>query len=912
VDGSRFRIWRRLVTAALLLMTSGCASLRLPAIDPSGQNILLPTPNFTTLASHPTDPVTGEKQHPLLGHLHNKRPPAFASPPAVPDCNLPSAGPNQITEAPPEIPADPVAPRVLVPGACEDPMSAAENANSGLLGHARTPSNPQAVVTLSPRRQIAAVGSEMVLLGGVCGGDGYYRMREPLEWVLSTGSVGHFVDPGQAFVGRLGLRGRMSGLFAEPLPELVSNNYAVSCTSKKVQVLTRGTVQTNDDIIVESGQAWIGVTSPVEGDTYVTLMAPDLDGWEQRKQTAIIHWVDGQWSLPPSTVIQGIQPHTLTTKVVRRLTSSPVMGWIVRYRILDATATFAEGGMERDVTTDSNGEASIQIVPALAAGGMARVQVQVIHPPRGTAEQLLVGDGTTSVSWTNSQLNVRISGPETVELNQQATYQIEVTNPGSLAAQAITVQSLVPAGFELVGTAPTAQAFGSRLDWVLDQLGPGQRQVFEVTFRAVQSGTIRHCANAKTANGMAVEDCLTTQVTIDALSIEMSGPNPDIPLPVGQEIEYTATIENRGDVRLTDIILSDRFDPGLEHSRGLSPLEWNDFGALEPGQKRQVSLKFRLVQTGRQCHTLEATASGTPPARVSACVTGQEAARASLTVRKTAPNEMTEGESADFYVIVENTGDAELTNLQVIDQYDNEFEPIAADPPDHVAQQGRIIWYVTRLAAGEKRTFQVRCRAVIGNVSSACSEVLVRTADGLEQSDRRCIPVLPAAGGAGRPTGSSSRGAAGPAPGATPLPGTTPDADRLGGTNASPISQDRGELELTIDARGDRWRVGDVIEYLVVIRNNRSVADNDVVLTVELPPQLKLKNYAGSVRAPPGTTNWQLFRLTPIQTLRPGESTQFQVWAEVVRAGQIATRVEVRSFRTPNGILREDVSIAGT
>ena len=402
------------------------------------------------------------------------------------------------------LPADPVAPRVVVPGACQDPAKAAQNANVGCLGHPRTPSNPQAVVVLSPKQQIAQVGSEVILLGGVCGGDGYYRRREPLEWAISEGGVGHFVEPGQSFVGQLGLRGRMSGLFAEPLPELFSNNYAVACASNKVQVLTRGTVATTDDVFVESGQVWIGVTAPREGATYVTLMAPDLDGWEQRRQTAVIHWVDGQWTLPPSAIVRGIQPHVLTTTVNRRLNNNPIGGWIVRYAVLDATATFSNGSTEQEVTTDANGQASVQVLPALPAGGSVRVQVQVIRPARGSEpDRLVIGEGTSTVTWTTAQLNVRVQGPASVKLNEAATYRIEVSNPGSLAASDVLVRAMIPGGFELTSSSPSAQPFGSRLDWPLGQIGPGEQRVLEVSYRAAQSGTARHCVQRSGRGGTA-------------------------------------------------------------------------------------------------------------------------------------------------------------------------------------------------------------------------------------------------------------------------------------------------------------------------------------------------------------------------------------------------------------------------
>lgn len=962
LSSKRPRIWETVLLAIGLLIGSGCASFRLPAIDPSGQNILLPAPNYTTVNSHSLDGVHAGCRS-LLDGLCRRGDPVFQSPPAAPNCELPPQLPNMAAvQSTPLPPADPVAPRVLVPGHCQDPAEAARDANQGLLGQTVSPSNPQAQVTLLPRQQIAQVGSEVIVTGGVCGADGHFRVREPLEWTISQGSVGNFVDAGQAVVGRLGLRGRMGELFAEPLPELLSNNYAVACTSKKPQVLTRGTPATTDDVVVESGQAWIGVTSPVEGATYVTLTAPDLDGWTQRTQTAIVHWVDGEWTLPPSRIVTGLTPQVLTTTIRRRISTSPIAGWVVRYQILDPVAMFEGGTTVQEVTTDAEGNASIQISPAVAAGGAARVQIQVIRPASGSEpDRLLIGEGTTTVTWTTSQLTVALRGPASAELNDNVTYQIDVTNPGTLATTDVLVRSLIPSGMELVASVPRGQPFGSRVDWTLLSLAPGQTQTFEVTYRAVKSGTVQHCVSAQAAGGTAVEDCVTTQIVADALYIEMRGPNPDVPLQVGQEIQYAVRITNRGDQTLPDVLLTDNFDPGLQHEQPTSPVEW-PIGALRPGESRDIGLTFRIVRPGRHCHTLEATATGTPPASTTACIQATEpqtpaptppptTSQGRLEVRKIGPQEMVEGAEADFYVIVENSGDAPLTNLVIVDEYEAPLEPVAVDPPYRNYSPNRIEWTVSQLAPGQSLSFQVLCKANYGNVERACSYATVRAAGLPEANAELCLPVLPRGNGVNRPNldstsrlplvdpagqrlTASGRGLtslvrvpareSSVAPdafprGAAPLPRTDAASERSepnAQTAPAPASSHRDHdpalpLQVTLDARGSRWRVGDVIEFLVVIRNPRQAADRDVVLSVELPPQLTFVKHYGPVNASERSADKRFMRMVPVRTLRSGESLEFTIVAHVAAPGHMSTRAMVQSLAAPAGILCEELVVAG-
>jgi uncharacterized repeat protein (TIGR01451 family) len=953
VDGRGDRWLRRAAwgIAACLLLVAGCSHARLPAIDPSGQSFLLPSPYYTTVNSHHGlfhhGQHHGQKQHPLLDHMRAKHaakmaahqshwghgqkaaaaPPAFVSPTKPPDCQLPSQLPNTTASTaatlPPTPAADPTAPRILVPGPCQDPYRAAEttgqmNKHGGPVG-----SEPGASLSLSPQRQMAPVGSEVILIGGVCDGEGYYRVREPLEWALSQGSVGHFVEPGTAVGGSHGVRGRFAGFFTEPLPELLSNNYAVSCTSKKVQVLTRGTVQTQDDVLVEEGQGWVSVTSPVEGETYVTLMAPDLDGWQQRTRTAVIQWVDGQWTLPPSVVKQGVEPHLLTTTVTRKLAGTPIAGWIVRYQILDPTATFDDGTTARELVTDGEGKASAQVVPTKPEGGTARVQVQVIRPGIGNRpEQLVIGEGTTKVTWSSSKVTILMTGPATAQVRETANYRIEVTNPGTLAATDVLVRSLIPAGFEVVSSNPPGQAFGSRLEWKIPQLAPGQQFPIDVSFRINQSGTARHCASVQSSTSAPEENCVTTTVAGESLFIDMLGPAQDTPLPVGQEIQYQVTIVNRGDRPLNNILLSDRFDPGLEHSGGPSPIE-STIASLGPGQSHQLSLQFRITQPGRLCHTLEASAVGARPARATACVTAEVGAPqpgavtpppygppvpgppaqgpdVNLTVRKTGPQQMVVGQQGDFFIMVENTGTVPLSNVQITDMYDSEFRPVGAEPPVARAEQGQVVWYLTQLAPGERQTFQVRCEALF-DVANACSRVVVRGGDGWERSDQTCLPVLPAPG---QPARTAPPG--GVPPGAAPLPGAVPPA-------TSSIDGPRpltGNLEVQIDDRGERWRVGDQVEYWIVTRNSRTVPDNDVVVTVQLPPQVKMESYTGPVSAGNHSDDWRIIEMAPLQVMRPDETVEFRVLARVVQAGPMTARAIVKSRGTPEGITRQDDSLA--
>ena len=115
------------------------------------------------------------------------------------------------------------------------------------------------------------MGSEVVLVGGLCGDDGYLITSQKIEWNLSQDSVGQFVD----FSDR--------GSYWNASKKL-SADYAITKTSRRSEVVTRGTPSVTDDIVQQKGQCWISLTSASEGTSYVTALAPEGATWPQRRQ----------------------------------------------------------------------------------------------------------------------------------------------------------------------------------------------------------------------------------------------------------------------------------------------------------------------------------------------------------------------------------------------------------------------------------------------------------------------------------------------------------------------------------------------------------------------------------------------------------------------------------------------------
>ena len=143
---------------AILLALTGCAEFRTPRIDPSGEHLFIYDP-----------------------------PPAAAF---CPPGTVPAPAPTGLAVV--ARPPRPLPPSLRTMGTWCPTSAIRPVATPPHL----TPYSDVAV-TLTPFRIVEPVGSQVVMLASVRGGDNYLRTNRRLEWWLMPGSVGQFTAVGE-------------------------------------------------------------------------------------------------------------------------------------------------------------------------------------------------------------------------------------------------------------------------------------------------------------------------------------------------------------------------------------------------------------------------------------------------------------------------------------------------------------------------------------------------------------------------------------------------------------------------------------------------------------------------------------------------------------------------------------------
>lgn len=891
----------------------GCGTLRLPALDPSGERIFLPAPAYTTLNTpFNTGPVYGVPPAPLF-----QAPPPLPAPgtsgPLIPYNNseltynplqapaypAPFPGgvpPGQIPVAPNSIP--PISPGVGPPiAAPQQPLPPPGLTNIYPPGQGALTDGYAGKLAINPTRLIAPVGQEVVLQAGLCGADGYFITCQNIEWSISPDSVGTIVEVDQ---------------FDKPFwrqvlrksPRKFSGQYAVGRTSESEQVLPRGLPGPQDDIFLAEGQTWITVTSASEGATHVTAVAPTAAGWEERRQNSTIYWVDGQWLFPPPA-ISGPSGGALITRVNRATNGTPIEGWRVRYEIMGGTpaALDASGAQVSEVPTNSEGIAAVQITPQGASTGTTTVKVQVIRAGAnpGDLDRLIVGENSTSVTWTDggtslppaspaqpftplpsdgpvvlppnpANLEVDIVGPPTSGVGQTLTYQITVTNRGSSNLDNIEVTNDSSPSLDFVRSEPAGNLFGTTLRWAIGTLAVGESRTIIAEYRVLRAELVRNCVRAISGTTTA-EDCADTQVLANALQLDIRGPEA---ATVGDTLSYEIVISNTSSQPLQSVSVTSSFPPGLLSVFGVGPLELPVIPVLGPGESRTEPLRFTAVQPGNHCHQVDAWAPDGSRAQKQLCVnvlpgnagvppiTGTTPPPIRVVV--SAPPVASVNQMVLLRAEIMNQGSAPLTGVTVTYRGTPEVQAQRATT-NHMGDGTTLRWDVPSLQPGQPMLFEVN-GLTLSAAAQACIRFEVQSSEGATGEDQQCMRIDPAP---------------------------------LGGIDTPPQTPGLGEGLAVRIVRGPSGGDG-TLRFDVDIANRDATDHSEVVLTIRTPEGTQYL----SANGPPGVqalfqADTRTVDFSPILSLRSTEQVRFQIFVRAVQAtaGRFEAKVSSRESPEP-------------
>lgn len=579
-----------------------------------------------------------------------------------------------------------------------------------------------------PKEPSIGVGNSQVLIATIFDASGQPRRARRVEWMLE--GKGHIVEVDE-------------GGYAPGRGYKVNNQYAVSYTNYKEHTFDRGNRVPTDDFVIRPGQTWCVVSSPIEGDSQVTVYAPEIYDWDKHKVIVQVHWVNAGWIFPPPTTCRGGAPCKLTTNVYRLSDKQPVANHRVRYTILDGPPALVTSTQQRvgEAVTDLLGNGTVSIQQTQPGAGVSRIGIEVIRPPDPCCPMgpgIIVGRGETTIEWTAPSLLFKKNGPPTAAVGQTINYTLTVSNNGRVDSDPLTFRDVIPEGLTFVNSSPPANRDGNQLVWTITPVAAGQTASVQASFRVDRLGTITNTASVTSPDGLRAEDTITTVVAAPGISMTKTGPQTAL---VGEPINYKITVTNTGNGPATNIVIRDTFDAGLIHASGAGPLDLAPFN-LEPGASQTFDLALTAQREGTFVNRANATADGGLTAQAEHPVT---VAQPKLRLQVAAPPAKYVRSRVEWIITVANPNSTPLTNVMVRSQLPPEVTYL--DASDGARPEGQaIVWSFPTLAPGEEKKLRVAGRAE-KVTAKAINRISVTASPGIDEPaesavELRGVPAL--------------------------------------------------------------------------------------------------------------------------------------------------------------------------
>ncbi len=390
------------------------------------------------------------------------------------------------------------------------------------------------------------------------------------------------------------------------------------------------------------------------------------------------------------------------------------------------------------------------------------------------------------------------------------------------------------------------------------------------------------------------------------VDVKLTGPTQ---ATVGGQVTFDIVVTNHSQAAATGLVITDRFDEGLEHAlakteeAAVRKIE-RDLGDLAPGQWQRLTVTFHVTRPGRLSHTVEVKGDNGIQASAQASLTAVEptSARPQSPLDQSPPVSVNKSIMADdgspatdaaglpsrrvgqivrFLIEVTNNSTEPLQDLTLVDRYDPSLVQVAASdgyryqsplqtvaaeqdasepagqnpPPDNA-----LTWTIDSLPAGATTRFKVHCRC-LKVAAKARNQAVVTTPDGQHFEDDVYLEIRPTLGG----------------------------------------------LAVTAVDLRDPVAVGRGTTYEIQVTNQADAPHQDVAVVATVPVGMMPDRLGTSGPAKPNIQG-QVIRFQPVAELPTGQTLTYRVRVQTRQVGEVTFRAEVTSRDQPQPLTAEETT----
>jgi uncharacterized repeat protein (TIGR01451 family) len=318
--------------------------------------------------------------------------------------------------------------------------------------------------------------------------------------------------------------------------------------------------------------------------------------------------------------------------------------------------------------------------------------------------------------------------PAEIQVGRRCTFAIRVHNPSKQTVQGVQINDEVPLGTQLVGTAPKAQVAGSRVQWDLGAMAPGEERIVEMELLPTTEGELGSVATVT----FAAQASAKVRCTKPELALRLTAP-PRVMIGEKQLVEIEVSNPGSGDA--TGVMLLETLPAGVSHEAGPA-LEF-EVGTLKAGESKRLDLVLTAEQAGRINNLM--VARGDANLEVQANCEFEVIAPA-LKVSIEGPSKRYLERPATYTVNIENPGTAAAKEVQLITQLPPGLKFENADKyGEYDAATHSVRWSLAELPANEHGSVQLTALPVEPGQHKL--QVATRAEQGLEDRSEANLTV---------------------------------------------------------------------------------------------------------------------------------------------------------------------------
>ena len=267
------------------------------------------------------------------------------------------------------------------------------------------------------------------------------------------------------------------------------------------------------------------------------------------------------------------------------------------------------------LTTVDGRRATEVNVGTLAPGQSKKVTFEAMAGEAGryeTAARVLGGGVSADARAVSTivrrpDLEVDIECPDDAQIGRDVTYRVTVKSTGDTASSDTSLTLNVPAGLTFVNATESGMAGTGNVTWKLGSIAPNTSKTVQAVMRSTGAGELRATASV---TGRCVDEVTDfCVVSIEgAADIGTSLDDDTGVRTVGQDHQFHYTVENQGQVTLTNLIVSAELSDGLAFVSSNAAVQakvegqnvtWN-LGMLQPGKEIRFTITVRGHAVGPQ------------------------------------------------------------------------------------------------------------------------------------------------------------------------------------------------------------------------------------------------------------------------------------------------------------------------